>query len=372
MIKTLTQHMHVHLFEELIQGRYRPFLPKYSDNSNLQNIILEAQTRTVSVLIKGQDVDEFIAETDFLSFGFKDESDFDIIKKSVPGGKTEISVVPMKAYAGREVLDIPSFTSFKTNIFLELIMDEFERLKIRAEKKFEQTVDRKELTVYAEKHIVKTKLLLYDAKLHLNDNHSRDDIYILLALSMVLINTILFYQKLFKPFLSITPETREQLKSELFSSIALGRLKALFDMRGSEYCTFIKKSYLGKPCSDDCNTADTNENGAETFSEKKSSQQEQGSPKFYPGVWNGQINVLMDIFIQITEEIKVSDKPLFDTSPENLRAIIMEVFLDKYGKRLSYHTVNTNLKSYRTDKRIKANSPKKINIKDILTRPGKE
>lgn len=372
MTRTLTQIMHVHLFEEIIKGRFRPFLPRYSDSLELKNILLEAQTQTVATLGPNEDVEAFILDTDFLTFGFKDVSDFDITQKAVPGNKTEIVVIPRKVYEGHEVLDIPYYTSFKTNIFLEMILDEFERVKIRAEKKLEITESHKELSVYAEKHIAKLKKLFYDVKVLLNDNHHRDDIYILMALSLIIIRTILFYQKMFKQFLVLPPDNQDQLKSVLFSSIALGRLKVLFDMRGSQYCSYIKKSYLQKYDTHDGNVEEPCDSGSETFSEKKSLQQERETQSYHPAKWNGQANVLMDLFIQLTEEIKVSGKPILETSPENLRELIMEFFVDKDSKRFSYHTVNTNLKSYRTDKRIKPKSPKKIDLMNILPKPDKE
>lgn len=372
MTRTVTQTMHIHLFEEIIKGRFRPFLPRYSDSLELKNILLEAQTQTVATLGPNEDAEAYISDTDFLTFGFKDVSDFDITQKALPGGKTGIVVTPRKVYEGREVLDIPNYTSFKTNVFLEMVIDEFERLKIRAEKKLDMTEDRKEIAVYAEKHVTKAKKLFYDAKLLLNDNHHRDDIYILLALSMVLIRTVLFYQKFFKQFLVLPADNPDQLKAELFSSIALGRLKVLFNMNGSGYCSYIKKSYLQKSDTQDCNVEEPCGSGSETFSGKKSLQQEHGSQSYHPAKWNGQANVLMDLFIQLTEEIKVSGKPILETSPENLRELIMEFFVDKDNKKFSYHTVNTNLKSYRTDKRIKPKSPKKIDVKGIISKPDKE
>lgn len=175
-------------------------------------------------------------------------------------------------------------------------MDEFERVKIRAERKLEITDDRKDLAIYAEKHIAKLKKLFYDAKTLLKDNHHRDDIYILLALSMVLIRTIIFYQKMFKQFINTIPDNADQLKSELFSNIALGRLKVLFDMRGSQCCSFIKKSYLQEHDTEDSCLEEPHANKAKTFSEKKSLQQDKDLQTFHPAKWHGQLNVLADIF----------------------------------------------------------------------------
>lgn len=298
MTRTLAHTMHVHIFGELIKGRFQPSQAKFSNPEELKNLVAEAQTNTVTVLPAGKDPDEYIAETDFLAFGFKEEADFDVIQKDLGSGRTAIIVVPTRIYEGCEVLDIPAYTSFKVNIFLELIMDEFERVKIRAEKKLENTDDRRVLAVYAEKHIAKLKKLFYDAKVLLNGNHHRDDIYILLSLSMVLIRTILFYQKMFKQFLATPPDNQEQLKSELFSSIALGRLKVLFDMRGSQYCSFIKKSYLQEQDTEDCCLDEPRANKAETFSEKKSLHQDKDIQAFHPAKWHGQLNVLADIFIR--------------------------------------------------------------------------
>ncbi len=372
MNKTATPVIHIRLFEELIYGRFRPFIPRFSNAKELKNLIREAQTCTVAEFDDERDVDDFIVNTDFLPYGFRSTSDYKLSVRKSERGSMILSLEPTLVYDGREVLDIPNYTSFKTNVFLETIMDEFERVKIRAEKKLEMEESYKALSVYAEKHIVKAKKLLYDLKQLMNENHNREDMYILLSLSMVLIHTIVFYQKMFKPFLSIVPDTADHLKAELFSSIALGRLRALFGLRDSKYCCYIKKSLLEDQELQECNCVEPVDGSPKTFSEKKSLPSERTQLSFYPAKWNGQLNVLMDIFIQMTEEIRVDGKPILETSPENLRAIIMEAFVDKDGKKLSYHTVNTNLKSYRTDKRINAKSQKKIDVASIISKPGKE
>lgn len=73
--------------------------------------------------------------------------------------------------------------------------------------------------------------------------------------------------------------------------------------------------------------------------------------KFSKLKWNGNTNVLVDIFYRLTQEEKVNGKPYIETTPENLTEIIYSCFLDKNGKKLSKETIETYLKPGRREKR---------------------
>lgn len=72
----------------------------------------------------------------------------------------------------------------------------------------------------------------------------------------------------------------------------------------------------------------------------------------YPVQWNENINKLVDIFYQLTEELKNGEKkPLIKTSKSNLANFIVNNFVDKSGHSLNYETINTILKESKADKR---------------------
>ncbi|MCO4293062.1 hypothetical protein NF867_09320 [Solitalea sp. MAHUQ-68] len=78
--------------------------------------------------------------------------------------------------------------------------------------------------------------------------------------------------------------------------------------------------------------------------------------------WNGQINVLADIFFQFMT-IRVDGIPLIDCSIPSLTEFIIQSFEDKDGKPLSAETLKTILRPNRYDKRPKDG---RIEISDLL------
>lgn len=68
--------------------------------------------------------------------------------------------------------------------------------------------------------------------------------------------------------------------------------------------------------------------------------------------WNENINKLVDIFYQLSEELKSGNKdPLIKTSKKNLAKFIVNNFVDKEGHNLKIQTVYTILKETRPEKR---------------------
>ncbi|POY34694.1 hypothetical protein C3K47_18840 [Solitalea longa] len=78
--------------------------------------------------------------------------------------------------------------------------------------------------------------------------------------------------------------------------------------------------------------------------------------------WNGQINILADIFHQFAT-IRVDGKPLIDNSASSLAEFLAHNFVDKDGNPISFETLKTILRPSRFEKRPKDG---RIDISDLL------
>jgi hypothetical protein len=369
MMENLYDNLHIKLFEEIINGELNPTKARFNNANVLKGLIEEVNTIKVAVLPATENTLEFIEKTDFTLFGYKSQSDYDLDIRRLSNGKHEIYIKPLSVYEPLEVVEIPIFNSFKCNCYLELLGDEFERITVRAEKILDNANDAKQTGAYASKHVQKSKKLFHDAKRRLKEvqkNNNTEDIYIFFILSLFIIRTILFYQKMFRPYLKLQPDTEEKLMHEVLTILSLKKLCSLFQSEKSGDCKVCKKSLIENIV---CSEGDVKEDHAryEKISYNKKSQPVSTGTSTYERIKvNGQINVLVDVFLQMLDKIKVKEGMFIETSRTNLRDFFLANFNDKKDKPYSYHTLNTYLKPQRTDKRIKDESDRKIDLSEFL------
>jgi hypothetical protein len=110
-------------------------------------------------------------------------------------------------------------------------------------------------------------------------------------------------------------------------------------------------------------------NSGKLDSEKKSFQQEQAFGEGLRLKWNGQLNVLVDVMLQLTSRAKSNGKPPLEATPDELRLFIQQNFLDRDGREISPFTLNTYLKPNRDDKRLHPDSPKRIDLSEFINNP---
>jgi len=369
MLSNVSDRIHILLYEEIMSGKYRPYLAKFSSREVLEGMIFEANTTRIAVVGKADDTASFF-DTEYCHYGFKSTDDYDIQIKELNSGKKEIYLKPMCSYELREVMDIPQFVSFKCSCFMALMGDEFERIKIRAEKILVSINDVNQLRAYASKHVQKLKKLYHDAKhllKELQDKKSQDDVYIIFALNLFIIRTIMFYQQLFRPYIKTKEESEEQLMSELIKEVTWRKIYSLFRCSGKGYCDYLKKSYTENT---DVSGSTVNEPPADkekTFSKKESQPAAEGDRAYTRIKINGNTNAFIEMFFQLLETIKINEKTIIETSYKNLEAFMLYSFTDKWGKPLRKHTLNTYLKPYRHDKRPKGENSNRIDVSGFFT-----
>jgi len=357
--------IHINIYSEIVNGKYNPCQSKFNKPEVLRNLVIEANTVKAASLPASENPSEYVENTDFLAFGYKKVKDYEVEIKPISNGKHEIIIKPTRIYDLLEVMDIPQFVSLKCNSFVEFMGDEFERVKVRADWVLENSNDEKVVASYAVKHVQKAKKIFYESKRLLREVQKTDnpeDIYIFFALNLFVVRTILFYQKMFRPYLTLPPDTEEHLFHEVIKELSLRKLCTLFPCGKSGYGDYIKKSFIERAGQTESVVNETPVEYSETVSEEKSQPVTVGTTKYERIKVNGQINVLVDVFIQMLEEIEVPEGKFLETSRENLQDFLIASFKDKNDKAFSLYTIRTILKPYRTDKHIKKESPRRIDL----------
>lgn len=359
--------IHFKLYEEILCGKYRPYLVDLTNKESIDKFIADAHTTVIQITDNSDKSINSLLYADYCYLGYKSKSDYEIRLVEKANKRKEIHIVPLKTYKLMETMDLPQFNTVKCNGYLEFMSDEFERIKLRAEQLLEKAETDNIISSYATKHFHKSKKLFHDSKQYLmeiTDKSNPDDVYIILTLNMFIVRTILFYQTFFRSYIpSLSKvETGTQLMSEVVNSITLKKICNLF--RNGNICNndYTKKSRTEKYDVSEGTCSESQLNQTETKSSKKSQYYQQGLEGNSKIKINGQINVFVDVFLQMLEEVEVDGKPFIETSYETLETIILNNFIDKNGKDLSRATIHTFLKPYRTDKRLKPGSPKRISV----------
>ncbi len=363
------ERIHIKLYEEILTGKFNPTQSKFSNPETLRNLVEDANTLCIAILPMDENHKEYIDSKDFTTIGYHSESDFNFEIRQKNNKLQEIYIKPVRIYELKEVFDIPYFNSYKCVSYLELMGDEFERIKIRAEKILEKTNDENLIRAYANKHIQIAKKLFHDAKRTLVEaqkTNNPEDIYIFFALNLFIVRTILLYQQMFKPYLKQEPDSEVLLFHEVLKELSLRKLCSLFPTNKSGYCNYVKKSFVEKSMLFEGMVDESQTEQGKDFSQKKSSHTLQGKLPYAPVKCNCQINVFVDILIQLTAEIKVSGNPILEITEEDLLNFILTNFRDKQGKEFSYYTIHTLLKKDRVDKRIHPQSPKRIDVSKFI------
>lgn len=252
------------LYESIVSGNLRPFLPEYSSAKYIESLaeiqeydsVIEEFFSEEEKLSDDDDADEdFFSEIEKLldnveegELGNLDTNtnkensklDLDInFEKQLPIGKrpmeplspdlqlkllnqdiqSDLEIEELK-FCKFEDLEIPRPPDEKSEYFLSLIENEFEEIKKRAKKFLQNVQDENLISSFANKNLQKAKKLAIDSgKLSrlLNkddsDSSGNSESYIINALEVFLTRSILFYQSLFEPLLKNPLLTENELRA---------------------------------------------------------------------------------------------------------------------------------------------------------------
>ena len=380
MRNKLHQQTDLLIYEEIISGRLNPQLPANGELSVLQNLVKIANTKTFCTCSIEDDLARLIKSFDITELGYQFREDAEIMVKEDPEQKMrELIASPKKIYPLEDHFNLPEPPDNKSAYFLALIADEFERVKIRANKVLKSTGKKKHLALFAHKNIQRAKKIQYDVRYLLTKIHKpwslvtdNPDTYVIFVLDVFLDRIITFYEQLFQPFIlaftkdekpmnaiPVTPVyiNHPYLYRDISSKPDAYNLQldgSIFDHQFNNQVEKLKD--ISEPNSGYAINSE-NRNG-----NKKSFQPVQSSEKGIRLKWHGQLNVLVDVMLQLTSSFKVNGRPVLEATTDELRLFIQENFLDKDGREISPYTLDTYLKPYRDDKRLHPDSPKRIDM----------
>lgn len=370
MLAALHKQLHVHVFHEIVKGKYNPYIIKKNQYEVLNNLVVSANTFKVATLHISEKPETFIVNNDLTVLGYKSSSDFKIEIKTLPEERYDLIIKPLFSYEMTDKFDLPKFNGFKTNCYIEFLGDEYERMKIRAERILCIGIDECCIKEYASRHLQISKNLFRDAKLLLRNIQEKgdpEDVFITFLINVFLLKTILFYQECFITHHTGPMDSECQLYHEIIKELPLSKLCYLTAIGHLGQDSGIKKSLQENSDSTEAMPPESIDIHSKTISTKKSHIATQGIHAFERIKVNGQINVLVDVFFQLLTKKVIRDDvemPFIESSEENLQNFLLSCFKDSYNKPFSWHTINTYLKPYRTEKHIKIGSKRRIDISD--------
>lgn len=370
------------VYDNIINGIYRPYLPENSKLCNIKSLFRLANTRTVLHSVINTDIDSLLKNIDLTSFGYQSLRDFETeIKENSIKGTFDVIIFPNKIYKLRDFIDIPQPPDRKCVYYLALIQDEHERIKLRSKKVLESTVTEKHLSFYANKNMQKAQNISYDARILLSrfidkglNIYHDSDAYIIFVLNLFLIRIILFYSNFFKSFISPFYQSEEQMRLEFFHSIPVHRkypyvFSYLPASVGSDQLDNIpdiaKKSQNSPSQNINPMFLSQSNNMSHSLISRNSTPLKTALPPLTRLQWCGQVNVLVDMLLSLSTKSYMGGHPVLNASPEQLKSFIQTVFVDKSGQQFSEATLTTLLKPA-TKKLPKNGNPKRIDLSDVL------
>lgn len=207
------------IYESIVHGERRPFLPKYSSKKYIESLEKLQRENSESKDRKNFSAKKINADSK-LNPGERElnkqlPAQYRIEAKYCKDIGDELS----KALkAKRKIIPLPP--DLKAQYFLSLIEDEFDQIQKRAEKFLQKDRREKLISQFADQNIRKAKKLAIDSGylsklLEVNNSSAVDDSdsYIIYVLGLFLIRSILFYQDLFEPFLKNPLENEGELRA---------------------------------------------------------------------------------------------------------------------------------------------------------------
>ncbi len=335
------------IYFEILHGKLQPTRSHLNDHDLLKKLIEYANTQKFS--------NEEIILNDYLEFGYRSIEDF-IITKCNTNGIDYFTVIPNKYYLLGDKLDndIKKPACFKSKSYLQLIMDEFERIKNRAFYLLNFITDLDNLKIIATKNLRTAEYLLRETSAYChylltpgNDNQTQTLFYINDCLKKFLIKVIRFYHRLFNPFIT-----------EYYANSK----KLINNIDQTTYSDCIKYIY---------------QDPASANFENVNLLKDNFTPPYlkHPKIkWTLKINQLTTLFFDLyekgyielfNENDKKSQKVTQNSESSETNMLLVEFihanFLDSNGHEFSKDTLRTYLNPNRPDKRSKKSQSININ-----------
>ncbi len=357
------------VFDEILHKQLQPWQSRFSRWNSAEEIIRFAQQTRIKCLKPNEEVTIDHTLSDYSWLGYQAASDYEFIEQHNKRSKiNEIFIVPVETYFNELDIVIPEVSSIKVRCFFRLIADEYTRIRSRADHVIDLNFSDDEIRRYAISILQRSRNLLDETKYKIPDlkkKGDRDSFRIFVFLGDILIRTIVFLQKHFKEYLRDCKSSDErELCESLYDCATGGKTKEILS-REIYSDNFTKKSYPNFTDASEPSPSECPSGKEKTFFDASKDLGDHSKINPYNKIklqWNGQVNQLVDVF----EQLRITETPeksmVLEVFEDDLRDFLLQNFVNKQGKPLSFYTLNTLVKSYRTDKKLKENSPKKIDI----------
>lgn len=231
------------LYDSIVNGRLRPYLPEFSSETSIKRLIQELNLIKKEIHIESADsIFDGLKGIDFEKLGYKDGDQIQIeIIEEKDEGEIKISPVELNELKPLIDIDIPPPPDLKAEYFLDLIENEFEKILISAKNFLNTTNEREEISFYANKNIQIAKRIAADAhdlskrlKSREYDLHEDSDTYIMYILKLFLKRAIADFQSLFEPFLDCRLLTEDEIRTDLYEQMPAHLRRKKFEKRLAE------------------------------------------------------------------------------------------------------------------------------------------
>ncbi len=301
----------VKIFKDILKGKHCPEVEKGTSKLVLLEVIQDI-TKTI-IKVKGRKIDKLkvLEKINFNAFGFKDQSDVKISFKENFFEETEIILQAKTIYELEENIALPTPRNNKQKLYLALLSDTFERLKIKCENVINEAEKQEYIEIYVHKNIQHITRTFYEAKTLLGkvQNHKvHKDWFFVYVQVIFIMNTILYLQNMFSTYYTETKYSKKTLVFELWEAVG----PEIFMEPTADY---------GNP------------------SEKTSDK----------------IKLLGNSNVIITNYYDLMNLGVIENNPQIVEDHLYNNFLSKKGEPISRATIHTCLKEYRTEKRVSGN-----------------
>jgi hypothetical protein len=193
------------VFKQVIRGPFNPVAqPKAAFKSTI-SIVRSANSYVVFSALTKEDTVRSVISSDHNALGYHSQEDFEIEYRFNEQLKAfEAVVKPRIVYTLSEDISLPEAPDNKSKIFLDFISDEFERLKIRAEKIFLTALNVEEIHYYDSRNLQYLRKIFHDSPIYFNALCTRPeaksqpgDLHVIYALNLFVIAVLYFILSFF-------------------------------------------------------------------------------------------------------------------------------------------------------------------------------
>ncbi|HBS88114.1 MAG: hypothetical protein A2W91_05435 [Bacteroidetes bacterium GWF2_38_335] len=324
MTKKPWQRIDVNLLGDITKKEYC----EDANSGNPRNLLeIIQRIHSIEIIISGLDLNkrkEF-DKINIKEFGFRERNDvkFDMIP-DVFACESKITMIPKTVYYLEDKIILPDPFSKKGEMWLSVMADAFERLKVKAENILHSADNFKNIELYAVKNIQMARRMCYESKVKMEKiqkHGSKEAMFIVYIQNLFIINVLMYMQNMFSNFYSEEVHSKYDLKLELFETMNMGKIM-------EPEVDYIKKT--------------------------------DNTEKEMKFKWNGQINTLVTYLYDLMN-MKIDNEFLLETTNNDVVHLLTNFFVDKNGNPMKESTVSTCLKDGKVEKRVKGK--KRIEIK---------